>query len=102
MREFSCEWWKIIDAARLFRVHPSTVPHPQPELPTAPTNLHDHSGATLKLASITGGIQTEEAPSQARNRLAAIAAQVHQELFGNEAAGEGDGEREETGMVPVG
>jgi len=25
MREFSCEWWKIIDAARLFRVHPATV-----------------------------------------------------------------------------
>lgn len=39
-------------------------------------------------------------PSPARARLAAIAAQVHQELFGNEAAGEGYGELEEAGMVP--
>lgn len=38
----------------------------------------------------------------ARARLAAIAAQVHQELFGKEDAGEEDGEREEAGMVPVG
>jgi hypothetical protein len=41
-------------------------------------------------------------PSPARARLAAIAAQVHQELFRVEDAGEGNGEREEAGMVPVG
>jgi len=36
------------------------------------------------------------------SRLAAIAAQVHQELFRNEDTGEGDGEREEAGVVPAG
>ena len=44
----------------------------------------------------------ESSPTPARALLAAIAAQVHRELFGDEAAGEGDGEWEEAGMVPVG
>ena len=58
-------------------------------------------------------IQAEEAPSPARARLAALSRQVHEELFGqpvgpgpntavDEAAGEGDGEREEAGVVPMG
>jgi hypothetical protein len=57
--------------------------------------------------------QGAEEPSPARARLAALSRQVHEELFGQqagtgpstaEAAGEGDGEREEAGagVVPVG
>jgi hypothetical protein len=34
--------------------------------------------------------------------LAALPRQVHEDLFGNEAAGKEDGEREEAEVVPVG
>jgi hypothetical protein len=44
----------------------------------------------------------ESSPTPARALLEAKAAQVHQDLFGDDDAGEGDGEREEAGMVPVG
>ena len=78
---------------------------------TAPTNLSDLSGAKPQEAGINGAAQAAEAPSPARSRLAALSRQVHEELFGQQAgtgpstaedAGEGDGEREEDRMVPVG
>ena len=54
---------------------------------------------------LTGGgaaISPGRSPSPARARLEAKAAQAHQELFGDEDAGEGEVEREEAWVVPAG
>ena len=67
-----------------------------PSVSPASTSPHRPQASSASQADI----QAEEDPSPARARLETKAAQVHRELFGNENAGEGNGEREEAGMVP--
>jgi hypothetical protein len=64
--------------------------------------MNDDSDAKPQVAGVNVAAQAAETPNSARARLAATAAQVHRDLFGAADAGEGDGVREEAGVVPVG